>query len=238
MQAVAAPTIILREPHLFWAELRTSHNLNAKAVALSVVSVVSLAIYGAILGSSHSALQAASSAFKLPVLYMACMLICFPTLHILNLLFGSKHSPMQLLVLLLASMALTSTLMLAFAPVSAFFIMTSTHYAFIKLLNVAIMGLTAILGVRFLYKGMQEISVGQESLAASRDKLLRFWIILYAFVGSQLAWTLRPFFGSPTEPFEWVRQVGGNFYTDVLRTFGDLFGGWITVTPWYQLVGG
>jgi hypothetical protein len=55
--------------------------------------------------------------------------------------------------------------------------------------------------------------------------LLYIWIALFGFVGTQLAWTLRPFFGSPHEPFEPFRDIEGTFYADIIRTIGDLFGG-------------
>jgi hypothetical protein len=54
--------------------------------------------------------------------------------------------------------------------------------------------------------------------------LLYVWILLFGFVGTQLAWTLRPFFGSPGEDFELFRSIDGNFYVDIVRTIGELFG--------------
>jgi predicted membrane channel-forming protein YqfA (hemolysin III family) len=223
MNALAIPTVILRDPQVFWAELRAGQGLGSKCAALAIVSVFCLAIFGAIMGASFSGMQAVASAIKLPILYLATLMICFPTLHVFNLLFGSKHTAKQLLALLLSTMAITSLLVLAFAPVSAFFAMSSTNYQFIKLLNVAILAVAGVLGVRFFYRGMQELS--GDNGHASRDRIVRLWIVLYMFVGTQLAWTLRPFFGAPDRPFEWMREVGGNFYTDLFRATGELFGG-------------
>jgi hypothetical protein len=50
------------------------------------------------------------------------------------------------------------------------------------------------------------------------------WVLLYGFVGSQMAWTLRPFMGHPTNPFILFDQLGGNFYTDIIQTLGTLLG--------------
>jgi hypothetical protein len=47
--------------------------------------------------------------------------------------------------------------------------------------------------------------------------------MLFGFVGTQLAWTLRPFFGSPDEGFALFRSIEGNFYAEILRTIGNLF---------------
>ena len=49
-------------------------------------------------------------------------------------------------------------------------------------------------------------------------------MLLYAFVGSQLAWTIRPFIGAPSIPFELFRQLGGNFYTNILVSLGEVLG--------------
>ena len=53
--------------------------------------------------------------------------------------------------------------------------------------------------------------------------LLNVWILLYGFVGTQLAWTLRPFFGDPNQSFEIFRSIGGNFYVNIVKTLMELF---------------
>ncbi len=54
--------------------------------------------------------------------------------------------------------------------------------------------------------------------------LLYIWILLFGFVGTQLAWTLRPLYGSPGAPFELFRDIGGTSYSDIVRTLGSLLG--------------
>ncbi|MCU0492028.1 MAG: hypothetical protein MUD01_10590 [Chloroflexaceae bacterium] len=53
--------------------------------------------------------------------------------------------------------------------------------------------------------------------------LLYIWVVLYGFVGTQLAWTLRPFFGDPGQPFEIFRRIEGNFYVNIYHTLVSLF---------------
>jgi hypothetical protein len=55
--------------------------------------------------------------------------------------------------------------------------------------------------------------------------LLYIWILLFGFVGTQLGWTLRPFFGSPGEEFALFRNLDGTFYGDILSTIGRLISG-------------
>jgi hypothetical protein len=58
----------------------------------------------------------------------------------------------------------------------------------------------------------------------TRMTLVYIWILLFGFVGTQLAWTLRPFFGDPDAPFALFREISGTFYGDILHTIGTLFG--------------
>ena len=58
----------------------------------------------------------------------------------------------------------------------------------------------------------------------TRMALVYIWILLFGFVGTQLAWTLRPFFGDPDSQFALFREISGTFYTDILQTIGSVFG--------------
>lgn len=81
---------------------------------------------------------------------------------------------------------------------------------------------------------IDELTVAEKQLALSsnnqasnqvtRKRLLQFWLVLYALVGSQLGWTLRPFFGAPGEPFQLFRNIEGNFYSQVFRSLFTLLG--------------
>jgi hypothetical protein len=57
-----------------------------------------------------------------------------------------------------------------------------------------------------------------------RKMVLIMWMFVYAFVGSQMAWTLRPFIGAPGSRFELFRQLGGNFYANIIRSIGEILG--------------
>lgn len=60
--------------------------------------------------------------------------------------------------------------------------------------------------------------------ATSRRALLvcRIWLVVFALVGTQMSWVLRPFVGDPEQPFEWFRERDGNFFQAVLQTIADL----------------
>jgi hypothetical protein len=215
---------LLRDRSSFLEEIRSGIRLNSKSTALLICSSIFFAIYGAIIGSSHSWMQALSSAFKLPCLYLITLIICFPTLYFFNILFGSQKTAGQHFAMLLTAASVISVLLFSFAPITLFFLLSTQNYQFYKLLNVAIFAITGFIGIKFLYQGMQLLSEEDKEGLETRMNILRFWLILYAFVGTQLAWTLRPFFGTPQAPFELFRQMQGNFYLDIVQSFGEILG--------------
>lgn len=216
---------LLRDRNQFLEDIRHDVKLERKIFSLVVVSCSFLAIYGAIIGSSSSPLQMLASAIKLPALYLITLGICLPTLYFFDILFGSKLNFRQYTAMLMTAVSVISVLLFSFAPVVLFFLISIQGYNFFLLLNVAVMGLTGLIGVRLFYQGMRKV-VGEAAVGSRlRNRLLLGWLGLYGLVGSQLGWTLRPFFGAPGEPFQIFRpEIEGNFYAKVLTSIGSLLG--------------
>ena len=226
MNNLAIIETILRNRHQFFAEIKQGVKLGQKMKAMLIANLIFLALYGAVMGSSHSVWQALSSAAKLPLLFLATLVICSPTLYFFNLLFGSNQSPGQQIALVLTAVTVTAVLLLSFSPIVLFFLLTTSHYQFFKLLNVVAFAIAGAVGVVFLVYGMRlmsDASTGTEGTRA-RQYVVYLWILVYAFVGSQMAWTLRPFIGAPGMQFELFRQLGGNFYTNILSSLGEILG--------------
>jgi hypothetical protein len=313
---------ILRDRQGIWTQIVDERDLTPLTVSMLTSSAITLACYGAVLGSFHSPLMALTSAIKLPLLFLVTLAICLPTLYLFNLVFGAKLSVRQALALVMVAITVTAMLAVAFAPISLFFRITAPDYGFFKLLNVAILALSALVGLRFLTGGMHALhehgllaGARPEQAAASAPAsapaavpatvpatvpaavpatvsagvpangdgpsdgatvpapaapaaapaapapppaapgqavpgwgpppmvpavqtarrpaypqaqrspsmaLLYIWILLFGFVGTQLAWTLRPFFGNPGEPFAIFRTIEGNFYAEIFRTIANL----------------
>lgn len=56
-------------------------------------------------------------------------------------------------------------------------------------------------------------------------KTFQVWLLLYALVGAQMGWVLRPFIGKPDLHFQLFRAREGNIFIDLLRSIGQLLGG-------------
>jgi hypothetical protein len=251
---------ILRDRDGVWRQISEDRELKPLSGQMLLSSAIALAAYGAVLGASNGWGQALASAVKLPILFLVTLAICLPTLYLFNLVFGAKLSLRQAVAMVSVAITVMSMLCVAFAPISLFFLITAPDYGFYKLLNVAIMALTAIVGLRFLVVGMRAMNTAQVApisppvqvpapqpamvgpalppypparpmpplppLKQPRQAsmgLLYIWIVVFGFVGTQLAWTLRPFVGSPGEPFQIFRHIEGNFYVNVIQTIGHLF---------------
>ena len=53
--------------------------------------------------------------------------------------------------------------------------------------------------------------------------VFNLWVIVFALVGAQMGWVLRPFIGNPDMPFTWFRGRESNFFQAVLHTLQSLF---------------
>jgi hypothetical protein len=216
---------ILRNRRVFFAEIRDEIGLRDKIISMLVASFVFLGLYGGVMGASNSVPQVFSSALKLPLLFVVTLFICAPSLYFFNILFGSRQSILQNIALILTAMTTTSVLLVSLAPVTLFFLTTTSEYQFFKLLNVAIFTIAGSMGLVFLKQGFEHsVDAENEEGRGARRLLFVLWMLLYAFVGTQMAWTLRPFMGAPNEPFMIVRQVGGNFYANIIESIAALFG--------------
>jgi hypothetical protein len=215
---------LLRERQTFLEEIRQGVKLPTKIISLLVCSSLFLAIYGGIIGAYHSWMQAISSAVKLPALYLLTLLICLPTLYFSNIIFGSKRSFPQHFALVLTAVSVISVLLFSFAPITLFFLITTNNYQFLILLNVIIFSLTGFIGISSLHQAAKIVLEQDGEGSDVRRKIIRSWLLLYAFVGSQLGWTLRPFFGTPDSPFQLFREREGNFYLSVLQSIMYLLG--------------
>jgi hypothetical protein len=228
---------ILRDREDVWKQVHDGRELRAMIGQMLVSAALALGCYGAVLGAQGEALQIVSSAIKLPVLFLLTLLICLPTLYLFNLVLGARLSLLQATALVSAAVTVAGVLSLAFAPISLFFLVTAPNYSFYKVLNVAILMLAGIVGLGILIDGMRALNRlatpapdpdAQESPVPVAEPpvnmaLVRIWVLLFGFVGTQLAWTLRPFVGSPDQGFQIFRKIEGNFYVNILQTIGDIF---------------
>lgn len=209
----------LRDPDGFFKSIRKGENVASKAVTLAIASCLFLMAYGFTVGLSKSPLQAISSAIKMPLLFLSTMAFCLPALYFFSLaLLGTPLRMIQVLAVVLSGIAVSSFLLLGLAPVTLFFVLTSRNYPFFQLLAVGFVGLSAVIGVSFLWRGMTLVETSRDRAVQSLGRrILALWMVLYGFVGTQMTWRLSPFIGKPEDPFYLTRPSRDNFYVDVIH---------------------
>ena len=123
-------------------------------------------------------------------------------------------------------MGVVGVMLLGFAPVTLFFRLSIDDYVFFQLLNIVILGMASVIGVQVFYRGMIAVTEAEGQARQRRKTAMQLWLVLYGFVGSQLGWTLRPFFGNPNQAFELFRDLESNFFLHVLKLLGQ----WLQLT--------
>ena len=68
---------------------------------------------------------------------------------------------------------------------------------------------------------LEQTNLGRRQPAVAM--VFRCWVLIFALVGAQMSWVLRPFIGNPALPFEWFRPRSSNFFEAVFHTIQSLF---------------
>jgi hypothetical protein len=216
---------LLSDRERFFEEVVASIALRTK-LRHGVVTIVGLAgFFGLVAGAYSGPAQALSSAIKLPVLFFATLLVCFPALFVVQVLVGSRLRLLQVIVLVTGALALTSVLLAAFVPITLFFLVTGANYYFQHLLNIAIAGVAGLFGLYALHEGLSLVCEKRGVYPRKALTIMRAWAVLFAFVGIQLAWNLRPFLGDRNEPFRIIGSYQGNFYAAIIYATRQLLAG-------------
>lgn len=224
---------LLHHPGEVMVSLQRGEGLWQVAWICLATSVVMSAIYGAVMGSTNF-LQGEdfslavklgmmlNTAVKVPVLFLLTLFIVLPPIYVSIALSGTRLSFRQVMGWLLAATAVMATTLASMATVAFFFGLTTNSYNFMKLLHVLFFAYAGVVGIRFLLQCFDELweTAGKRPSSG----LLFIWLLLYGFVGTQLAWVLRPYIFSPGQPFELFRPREGNFYESVWRSLLDLLG--------------
>ena len=100
---------------------------------------------------------------------------------------------------------------------------TSDSYEFLKLLHVGIFIFAGIFTVKTIINGLNYSCEKKNIYPKVGMTIFKIWIVILAFVSSQLAWNLRPVIGSRDMPFELFRKHEGNFYIAVMQSAAHLF---------------
>lgn len=207
--------LLFRERGYLFENIYREKNLAAISKYFAFWALVFSALHGFCLGIYSGLPQMLAGAVKVPLLLLLTLAVCSPALYAFNIILGPRLSFRQIIAVLCVKTYLLAVILVSFSPIVAFFMVTGGTHDFATLLNVGVFALAGLLGVRLLWQAMQYLT--QRSGRRPQYGLLWCWMLVYVFVGTQLAWTLRPFVGAQGD-FHLFRQLGGNIYLYVLET--------------------
>ena len=198
---------------------------------LAVSLVVFGLIYGAVMGSfgglaGARTWQVVFSAVKVPLLLLATSLIALPSFFVLNTLLGLRRDFGEAVRALAATQAGLAIVLASLAPLTAFWYASSGDYNAAILFNAAMFAI-ACFGAQWLLWAYYRPLI-------QRDRRHRWmlwtWLVVYAFIGIQMGWVLRPFVGAPSAPVQFFRKgAWGNAYDVVGRIIHDVIVRWLDV---------
>lgn len=190
--------------------------------SLTLLFIVLTFFYGAVMGCYSGPLQALTAGIKVPVMFLLSLLICFPAFFVLQFIMGSTMRLSHMTVIILSGYVLTGAIMVSFTPIVILFVLTGGNYYFLQLLHVTIFSLSGIFGMKMVLDALK-FSCEQKNIYPKTGVVVfRFWVVILAFVGIQLAWNLQPFLAEKTEGYNLFRKYKGNFYTAVIYSLQQL----------------
>ena len=192
------------------------------------VIVVGGGLYGATLGGWRAPLQAVFTAAKFPLLVL---LTCGGNALLNGLLaqvLGLGISVRQSTLTILMSFALMAMVLAALSPVMLFLLLNtpplsagpSASHSLLLTTHVAVIAFAGVVANRRLLRLLVRLT-GRPGAGRA---ILCAWLTGNLLLGSQLAWVLRPFVGSPGLPIQFLRPdpLHGNFFESVAHALRHL----------------
>ncbi len=195
------------------------------------IIIVGSSCYGFTIGLWRGLEMALHVAIKTPLLLFLTLLITGLLNGILALLLGTEIRFRQSLLCQLFAFALASVVLASLAPVTYFLALeaplsgaanASTAHSFYLLIHTALIALVGFLAVTRLFGLINQLTPDRRGACIT----LLSWLGSNAFVGAQLSYLLRPFFGSPNLKVAFLRKdaFNGTFYEAVWTALTRLFG--------------
>ena len=206
---------VLRAPGAFVRDLKNEKNLRGYAGSLILTTLLFTAAYGAILGLFHPGLQTLFAAAKLPVVVLGTALLCTPTFYVFNGILGSKFTFRQTLAAVLFLSASVALVLVAFAPISWFFTVSTGQSGFLTFLHLLVFFISAVYGVHALNAARKYLGHIDQTHTAIHGAFLFLWFLIVLFVALQMAYYLRPFIEPSTDLRFFLGERG--LFLDALR---------------------
>src|SRR6266700_840975 len=170
---ITAIESILRQPRRIIYQLR-QEGQNSLIGRLLVIAVLCSLVYGLVVGTfsrSDQLYQFWTVPVKISLGLLVSALICLPSLYIFSCLSGSQARLVEVFGLLAGLLALTTVLLIGFAPVAWVFSESTKSLPAIGTLHLIFWVIATWFGLRFLGSGFAHVSASGAAL--------KVWVIIF-----------------------------------------------------------
>jgi hypothetical protein len=200
---------LLRDPAGLHARIERGEDLGALVRTMVATIAAAAALFGAAIGSYRGGVQIAYAAVKLPIVLLVTAALCVPTLSALRLARGLPVAPARELARLLAALAFGALVLVAEAPIVLLARAVDVGYHQTALVFFGCVAVAGCAAVRMLARGL------------GREAAMVVWttVAVFALVGAQVSWTLRPYLVRPkTQEVPFVREIEGSLFDAILKS--------------------
>ena len=190
------------------------------AFGLAVFYGMVMGCYGGIEG--RRILQPIYSGLKVPLLLVATGMLSLPSFYVLNLLLGLAEDFGESLRALAATQAVLTIVLASLSPFTMLWYASFSDHDNATLFNAAMFAV-ASMSAQWILRRYYKPLIARNP---RHRWMLRLWLLIYAFVGIQMGWVLRPFLGHPHLPVSFFRPDSwGNAYVYVAEMVGHALRG-------------
>jgi hypothetical protein len=227
--AVAAPPAVtpsfglidqlLRDRDAMLGKIAAGRDLAAITRVMVTTIAIAMAIVGAAIGSYRGGIQIGYAAIKLPLVLLGTAALSAPTLTALGAALGRAPRLAADLSLVITSLAFGALLLLACTPLILLGrAMDLTYHSMV----LGLVGMFSIAGLAALRMIVHALSVER---GPGRPCAIVGLCIVFALVGGQLSWALRPYLVRPRAPeVPFVREVGDSLFDALSQTLSSARG--------------
>jgi hypothetical protein len=178
--------------------------------AMALLVLVAGPVYGAFMGSfrieSGDRLPMVFyAAAKVPLLIFVTTAVCLPGFFVLNTVLGLRPDFGRAIRAILAGQAGLTVALASLGPLTRMAYISGADHRQALLFNAAMFTVATAVGHIVMLRRYRWLMA--DPVSGGRHRIMLWaWVALYAFVGIQMGWMLRPFVGNPSMPVAFFRD--------------------------------
>jgi hypothetical protein len=224
--------LLLRDRRAAIAKVRDASPADVAAIARVMVATIAVcaAIVGAVLGSYRGGAQIAFAAIKLPIVLLGAAVLSAPVLTAVTAALGKPPRLVNDLVVVITALAFGALVLVAGTPLLMLARAGDVGYHATILLVVAVFAIAGLACLRVVIGGAAPAPAADPTAAApGRTAAVLALCTVFAVVGGQLAWALRPYLVRPAsrnDDVTFVHPLEGSLIDAVVGTARSTQRGW------------